>query len=111
MNADEHGEGVTAQMASFVRIAILKRGEPFEILVNGRPVTAYEGESVAAALLAGSDDLSCHYGLFCGMGACFGCLVTVDGVPNVRSCATLVRPGLRVETPYTASLPSANADD
>ena len=89
-------------MPPFIRTPILKRGEPFEILVNGRPVTAYEGESVATAVLASSDDLSRHYGLFCGMGACFGCLVTVDGVPNVRSCATLVRPGLRVEIPSHA---------
>ena len=97
-------------MPPFIRTPILKRGEPFEILVNSCPVTAYEGESIAAVVLASSDDLSRHYGLFCGMGACFGCLVTVDGVPNVRSCATLVRPGLRVETRYIASLPSANAN-
>jgi len=97
-------------MPPFIRTSILKRGEPFEILVNGRPVTAFAGESVAAALLARTDDSSRHSNLFCGMGACFGCLVTVDGVPNVRSCATLVRPGLCVETRYTASLPSANAN-
>ena len=86
-------------MTSFVRIPILKRGEPFEILVNSCPVTAYEGESIAAVLLASRDDLNRRCELFCGMGACFGCLVTVDGVPNVCSCATLVRPGLRVELP------------
>jgi len=25
-------------------------------------------------------------GLFCGIGVCFDCLVTVDGVPNQRAC-------------------------
>ncbi len=100
-------------MPPFIRTSILKRGEPFEILVNSCPVTAYEGESIAAALLASRDvpPERLYVGLFCGMGACFGCLVTVDGAPNIRSCATLVRPGLRVETRYTASLSSANAND
>jgi len=92
-------------MPSFIRTSILKRGEPFEILVNGRAVTAYEGESVAAVLLASRDvpPERLDVRLFCGMGACFGCLVTVDGVPNVRSCATLVRPGLCVELPNHAN--------
>ena len=37
-------------------------------------------------------------GYFCGMGVCQDCLVTVDGVPNVRACVTPVRDRLRVET-------------
>ncbi len=92
-------------MPPFIRTSILERGEPFEILVNGRPVTAYEGESVVAVLLASRDvpPERLYVRLFCGMGACFGCLVTVDGVPNVRSCATLVRPGLCVELPNHAN--------
>ncbi len=35
--------------------------------------------------------------LFCGMGVCFVCLVTVDGRPGVRACLTPVREGMRVE--------------
>lgn len=60
-------------------------------------MTAYEGESVAAVLLAegvlatrttvgGSPR-----GVFCGIGVCFDCLVVVDGVPNTRACVTWVR--------------------
>ena len=37
-------------------------------------------------------------GYFCGMGVCQDCLVTVDGLPNVRACMTPVRDRLRVET-------------
>ena len=37
-------------------------------------------------------------GYFCGMGVCHDCLVTVEGLPNVRACLTPVRDGLRVET-------------
>ncbi len=90
-------------MTAFVRTALLERGEPFEIEVDGRPVRAYPGDSVAAALLAagilafdGAPATSLR-SVFCGMGACFGCLVTVDGLPNVRSCTAPARPGLRVE--------------
>jgi predicted molibdopterin-dependent oxidoreductase YjgC len=32
------------------------------------------------------------------MGVCHGCLVTVNGIPNVRACVTEVKPGLKVET-------------
>jgi predicted molibdopterin-dependent oxidoreductase YjgC len=32
------------------------------------------------------------------MGVCQDCLVTVDGLPNVRACMTPVRDRLRVET-------------
>jgi predicted molibdopterin-dependent oxidoreductase YjgC len=84
----------------------VRRGPVFEILVDGAPVVAYEGETIATALL-GSGQIAFRRtakrgaprGLFCGMGVCFDCLVTVDGVPNVRSCVTPARPGMRVSRP------------
>lgn len=36
--------------------------------------------------------------LFCGMGICFECVVTVDGARQVRACITPARHGMRVET-------------
>jgi hypothetical protein len=33
---------------------------------------------------------------FCGMGTCFECRVTVDGVPHQRSCQIIVRDGMEV---------------
>jgi len=36
--------------------------------------------------------------LFCGMGVCCECVMQVDGRPSVRTCMTLVRPGMRVES-------------
>jgi predicted molibdopterin-dependent oxidoreductase YjgC len=36
-------------------------------------------------------------GIFCGMGMCFDCLVTIDGHPGVRACITSVRAGMRIE--------------
>ena len=35
-------------------------------------------------------------GVFCGMGVCYECLVTVDGRPGQRACMTRVRDGMSV---------------
>jgi hypothetical protein len=48
-------------------------------------------------------------GLFCGMGVCFDCLVTVDGADNQRACMTRARPGCRVELAH--GLPPSWAGD
>ncbi len=37
-------------------------------------------------------------GLFCAIGRCTDCVMTVDGVPNVRTCVTLVEGGMSIET-------------
>lgn len=73
--------------------------------VNGAPVRARAGQSVAAALAA-EDRIALRRtrggalrGVFCGMGVCYDCLVTVDGRANERACLTTVREGMRVELP------------
>lgn len=75
------------------------------IFHDGRPVPAYEGEPVAAALealgiltLRTTAKRGEPRGLFCAIGRCTDCVMTVDGVPNVRTCVTPVRAGMRVET-------------
>jgi sarcosine oxidase subunit alpha len=35
-------------------------------------------------------------GIFCGMGVCYDCLVTIDGVPNQRACMTLVEDRMEI---------------
>jgi D-hydroxyproline dehydrogenase subunit gamma len=80
----------------------LARGRAVALSLDGRSVTAYEGESLAALLLAeghvatrltGGGE---PRGVFCGMGVCHDCLVVVDGIPNTRACVTWVREGLDV---------------
>lgn len=75
------------------------------ISFDGELLQAYAGDVLAAALLAhgiralrrtGRDEAS--RGLYCGIGHCFECQVTVDGRPGVRACLTPVRDGMRVET-------------
>ncbi|KGB80814.1 sarcosine oxidase [Rhodovulum sp. NI22] len=70
---------------------------------EGQPVEGQIGESVAAALTAaGLRDLrdsvvsGAPRGIYCMMGACFDCLVEIDGVPNRQACMTEVREGLKV---------------
>ena len=79
--------------------------ERMSIRVDGRQVEAAAGESVAAALLAEgierlrvSDVRGAPRGPDCAIGACFDCLVTIDGVGNRRACMVQVAPGMSVET-------------
>ncbi|MCH8206361.1 MAG: (2Fe-2S)-binding protein, partial [Chloroflexi bacterium] len=70
---------------------------------DGRPVEAYEGDTVASALYASgvrtfSRSFKYHRprGLLCAGGNCANCLMTVDGVPNVRVCIEPVQGGMSV---------------
>jgi predicted molibdopterin-dependent oxidoreductase YjgC len=87
----------------------IRRGQPFEIDVDGKRISVYEGESIAAALLASGIHTLRHTaksgaprGMFCGMGVCFECAMIVNGVSNVRTCVTLVEPGMQVRTPQAS---------
>ena len=82
----------------------VERGQAIIITVDGVSLPVHEGETIAGALLA-SGRRAWRYtrhdqprGLFCGIGLCFDCLVTVDGTPNVRACLTPVAAGMVVET-------------
>ncbi|WP_248305181.1 FAD-dependent oxidoreductase [Devosia sp. 1566] len=83
-------------------------GPGVTISFDGRPLKAVAGDTVAATLLAhgimaqtrnlkSSTGAEQPRGLFCGMGVCHDCLVTVDGRNNVRSCMTKVEPGMMVQ--------------
>jgi len=67
---------------------------------EGQPVTAPAGATVAAALLAaGIVDFGARVssdaprGPFCMMGACFDCMVEIDGIANRQACRVSVRDG------------------
>ena len=50
--------------------------------------------SVAVALLDAGDRVA----VFCGMGSCQACALTIDSVQGVRACITPVRAGMTIET-------------
>ena len=76
-----------------------------QISVDGETVPAYEGEMIAAALIAAgikrfritSKDHGPR-GIFCAIGHCTDCAMEVNGRPNVRVCVTPVAPGMIVRT-------------
>lgn len=80
-------------------------GPGFALTFDGRELTALPGQSVAAALWA-AGILSWRTtrtrgeprGAFCGIGACYDCLATVNGRPNQRACLVQARPGDIVTT-------------
>lgn len=78
-----------------------------EITVDGRPVSAYPGETLAAALHASglrrfrSSNVSREArGMFCLMGVCQECLVEADG-RLVTACMEPVRAGMSVSLGQT----------
>ena len=71
--------------------------------IDGKPVVAAPGDSVAAAMFAAGISTFRRApvdggprGPWCAMGVCFECLVEIDGEPDRQACMTPVREGLRV---------------
>lgn len=98
----------------------LERGAPCDVEVDGVAIRAFEGETVAAALLAAgvrafrtTAKRAEPRGFFCGIGICHECLVVVDGRPSVRSCLENVRSGMRIRTQrgwFSKAEPASGAD-
>ena len=73
--------------------------------LDGRPMVGRDGEPFAAALLAAGVRVFRTMprsgearGGYCFVGRCTDCLMTIDGVTNVRACLEPVREGARVMT-------------
>ena len=79
------------------------RGPSATIYVDGRPVRAYQGQTIAAALLNEGILVTRTInqqplGIYCNMGICYSCAMTVNGIANVRICKTPVSDGCQIET-------------
>jgi len=92
------------ELSENLRIAGIVRGKKIGMVVDGNAVDAYEGETVHAALTAAGirrikNSNSDHArGVFCGMGICYECLVTIDNVPEQRACMALVKDQMEIRT-------------
>ncbi|GAA1134542.1 hypothetical protein GCM10009630_36270 [Kribbella jejuensis] len=83
------------------------------VTVDGQPITAQAGQTVAAVLLANGRDTwrttrvnGRPRGTFCGIGACYDCLVTVNGLPDTRACQRTVEPDDVITSQQGAVLPA-----
>ncbi|EIF32809.1 hypothetical protein BCh11DRAFT_00544 [Burkholderia sp. Ch1-1] len=89
------------------------------IWFNDQPLSVPGGRSVAAALLAAGVSRfratpvsGAPRGPFCMMGACFECLVEIDGVPSRQACMVEVKAGMRIHSQEGArDLPPASMTD
>ncbi|MDT0268954.1 (2Fe-2S)-binding protein [Streptomyces sp. DSM 44915] len=77
--------------------------ERLTLYFEGRPVPARPGQTVGGALHAAgvtawreTRGRGRPRGLFCGIGMCFDCLITVDGRPARRACLEPVADGMRL---------------
>jgi sarcosine oxidase subunit alpha len=82
----------------------LDRSRSIGFTFGGKRVEAFEGDTIGSALFAGgrrvfSRSFKYHRprGLLCCSGHCANCMMTVDGVPNVRVCVEPARDGAKVE--------------
>lgn len=72
---------------------------------DGRELEGYVGEPIAMALHTNgvrvyreTPEMKRPRGFFCAIGKCSSCFMVVDGVPNVRTCVTPLKAGMKVET-------------
>jgi len=103
------------------RPGVREAGARVTFTFDGRPIEAIAGESIASALAAhGLLGFSephpasathtvrpARTGLYCGMGACFACVVTINGRAGQRACLAKVEGGEKVRS----TLPSGRPDD
>jgi len=76
---------------------------------EGRRLTGRRGQSIAGVLLANdvvdwrtSTRRGEPRGVFCGIGVCFDCVVTVDGERDVRACQRPATDGATIERQHDA---------
>jgi aerobic-type carbon monoxide dehydrogenase small subunit (CoxS/CutS family) len=87
-----------------LKLVRARPGPAFTVTVDGQEVAALPGQSVAAVLWSagvvawrttrGGEPR----GVFCGIGVCFDCLITVNGRPNRRACLVAAAPGDAIRT-------------
>lgn len=92
-------------------------GKPQCFQFDGEPLEAREGETIAAALLAYGirtlrvqEEHGTPRGIYCNIGHCFECRVTVDGLEGQRACLTIVRDGMKVQSGKALPTPFKKGD-
>lgn len=95
----------------------LELKDGFTFTFDGEAYQAYAGDTIASALLAsGVRTLRVHErsetprGIYCNIGHCMECRVTVNGTSGVRACLTEVKPDMVVESGKPKADPFADRE-
>lgn len=81
-----------------------KRGKSISFTYDGQQIIGYENETIAVALHGAGVRILSHSqgnrprGLYCAIGNCASCMMIVDGESNVKTCITLIKEGMIVNT-------------
>lgn len=85
-------------------VLAFNREKELRFYFEGKPLCGYEGETIAAALVANgikvfrhTEKLGRPRGFFCAVGKCSSCLMVVDGRPNTMVCMEPLREDTKVE--------------
>ena len=92
-------------------------GNLIKFFFDGQGMEGFEGEPIAMALHANgvhiyriTPEMKRPRGFFCAIGKCSSCFMVVDGVPNVRTCVTPLKKGMKVETQTGKGLVPLNVE-
>lgn len=93
------------QLISQHPVLTYQHGKKVKFSFDGKELEGFDGEPIAMALHANevyiyrvTPEMERPRGFFCAIGECSSCFMVVDGVPNVRTCVTPLREGMKVET-------------
>lgn len=82
-------------------------GKKVTFFYDNKEIEGYEGEPIATALKDAGVMVHRYTkkkheprGVFCAIGRCTDCVMIVDGVPNIRTCITPLKEGMKVQTQY-----------
>jgi len=87
-------------------------------IFDGRTFQGYEGETIAAALLANGvrtlryhEESGAPRGIYCNIGHCYECRVTVEGKGNIRACLTTIKEGMTIRSGQKLPAPFKKGGD
>lgn len=90
----------------------IKNQKSVTFTFNGEIYKGFEGDTIASALLVnGVRQLRVHEetgaprAIYCNIGHCFECRVTVDQVQGIRACMTPVKENMIVESGKLQAMP------
>lgn len=89
--------------------------KPIKFVFDNQEYLGFEGDTIASALLAyGIRTLRVHEasneprGIYCNIGHCFECRVTVDNQEGIRACLTPIENDMSIESGKVQPQPFKN---